>query len=1223
MSNKKWATRKRPTAILAPKCVRATRRKISLLLALIMVFTSIQSVSAFAQEFDDIMPFEYVEFAEIVAFEPLASNVAEQIVPVGTDISMLSFPTTQTVTVHVTTGTALEMPVTTVPAIEIRNIDGITWVSSPPFNPNVPGLYDFTPVLPAGVLVAAGVALPIIAVHVEPSTAIPPPTIRRFDAVTRWETANLLSRGLAPRLTIGLSRPTLYVVEFDTPQNQFISQVTLVTRDGLRFPMESVGTSWMFNDTRWTTPQANSLRGNTISVEVVWQVGHYDVNFDTIVQNLFNMPNVDQNRYTDSLLMPLDVVGPGMTTRAFVLRPNEEPNRGTITPNSGVVPLAPGFTLRSYRGSDFWWIDATEEAVGRTFVFWAHANGVSEVIFATVNEPGSYRIGNLQGMNQFYFYRSFAGSARMETIRFDGRFRLVIDPSGNVFEAVPSNRLEGVRTSLYQRVGNNAVFWDAASYGQENPLFTDRTGFYQWDVPEGWWRVRYELAGYETVTSIWLPVQPEHLEVHVGLVSREAPRVRRATAFPTGVEILFSRYMTLDSLTPENITISQNGVNIPGTVYLIDRESNFLNYDYVHGIIQANGFPTPTVNVQEFASIVRFIPAQELSGEILITINGNVTSYADVAMGANFSETRTVVPEPEYMSAQTVHLRMHESGNIIVNLAPIAAVAGRTVTAVSDNPYIAPVQSRAIVASNGTAILSVNGVLPGAATITLSLEDTLLNTQVAVVVGMPPCIRELLGYDLEDLGIIEVAPTISTANNYTAISLVASSFQVEAAGSPVPTFSLVNAPTGVTIDPTTGVITIEGATAIGVHAFTIVASNSAGTVSQTFTLTVVEDYAATPNDPPIIPPSSRPPSGSWAGGSSTTSSVATGSRRTVRQPSTTSVHQVSGNGGDVQVDVRVHQNNANIRLPLATINRLISTAVENNVVLDLTQLESVQSVIIPRAAIRRFANAGLSIEVKLHHGTVILDAEAAYSLGQLAQSTTVIITVSSVDVRGLDFTEFEAVRLTITSGNQNITELDGLITLSIPSQAQVVVYRLEALLNTIQIASLFDSGLVVFATNVAGTFVIRSGYAQEMQNVTPLQEEAELPVDLPLETTSSIMIPTAPLLRLTIGSVMYQQNGVIGMAEAAPFIYEERTMVPLRLIANVLGAEPLWNESTRTVYVALNGSELSLTIDQPLPDDMGTPMIINDRTFVPMRYVSETLGAYVRWDYSASSVYLY
>lgn len=43
------------------------------------------------------------------------------------------------------------------------------------------------------------------------------------------------------------------------------------------------------------------------------------------------------------------------------------------------------------------------------------------------------------------------------------------------------------------------TLWDASEWDQVSPMLTDEQGKYAWDVPEGWWRVKYEPEGYETV----------------------------------------------------------------------------------------------------------------------------------------------------------------------------------------------------------------------------------------------------------------------------------------------------------------------------------------------------------------------------------------------------------------------------------------------------------------------------------------------------------------------------------------------------------------------------------------------------------------------------------------------------------------------------------------------------------------------------------------------------
>lgn len=116
----------------------------------------------------------------------------------------------------------------------------------------------------------------------------------------------------------------------------------------------------------------------------------------------------------------------------------------------------------------------------------------------------------------------------------------MIDPSGFVYEAVPSNRVEGVTATIfykeyvedmYGEVTEKSVIWDAEAYAQKNPLFTDADGMYQWDVPQGEWMVRFEKDGYETAHTDWLPVPPPQLDVNIGIYQTVMPQVTEAHAY--------------------------------------------------------------------------------------------------------------------------------------------------------------------------------------------------------------------------------------------------------------------------------------------------------------------------------------------------------------------------------------------------------------------------------------------------------------------------------------------------------------------------------------------------------------------------------------------------------------------------------------------------------------------------------------------------------------------
>jgi hypothetical protein len=110
------------------------------------------------------------------------------------------------------------------------------------------------------------------------------------------------------------------------------------------------------------------------------------------------------------------------------------------------------------------------------------------------------------------------------------------------------------------------------------------------------------------------------------------------------------------------------------------------------------------------------------------------------------------------------------------------------------------------------------------------------------------------------------------------------------------------------------------------------------------------------------------------------------------------------------------------------------------------------------------------------------------------------------------------------------------------------------------------------------------------------------------------------IIQLTIGNSVYSVNGVQHAADVAPFIADGRTMVPLRLISEAFDAEVDWDGATRTVSVTRGSMSFSLMLDVPLPNNMGTPVLQEGRTFVPVAFVAESLGATVNWDGATQTV---
>lgn len=113
-------------------------------------------------------------------------------------------------------------------------------------------------------------------------------------------------------------------------------------------------------------------------------------------------------------------------------------------------------------------------------------------------------------------------------------------------------------------------------------------------------------------------------------------------------------------------------------------------------------------------------------------------------------------------------------------------------------------------------------------------------------------------------------------------------------------------------------------------------------------------------------------------------------------------------------------------------------------------------------------------------------------------------------------------------------------------------------------------------------------------------------------------------LRFVIGSTAYTYNGAVRQMDGAPFIDTEygRTMIPLRVVAEVLGAQVGWISETRTATIVHYGVDLAISADEPLPGGMGVPHNVNGRIFVPLRYVAYAFGVDVQWDGANQAAYV-
>lgn len=126
------------------------------------------------------------------------------------------------------------------------------------------------------------------------------------------------------------------------------------------------------------------------------------------------------------------------------------------------------------------------------------------------------------------------------------------------------------------------------------------------------------------------------------------------------------------------------------------------------------------------------------------------------------------------------------------------------------------------------------------------------------------------------------------------------------------------------------------------------------------------------------------------------------------------------------------------------------------------------------------------------------------------------------------------------------------------------------------------------------------------------QAEGATNTDKPAAATKTIV--------LQIGStaVIVDDQAIIN--DVAPVIRNDRTLVPIRVITEALGGQVAWNEAAKEVTLTVNGKEIKMTIGKVLEKYGVAPIIIGGRTFVPVRFVADELGAVTTWDDATKTV---
>lgn len=134
---------------------------------------------------------------------------------------------------------------------------------------------------------------------------------------------------------------------------------------------------------------------------------------------------------------------------------------------------------------------------------------------------------------------------------------------------------------------------------------------------------------------------------------------------------------------------------------------------------------------------------------------------------------------------------------------------------------------------------------------------------------------------------------------------------------------------------------------------------------------------------------------------------------------------------------------------------------------------------------------------------------------------------------------------------------------------------------------------------------------------------AKIPWDYPITEMWTIVDHKKnwDILSMTVDSKDLYVNGKLSFMDVPPIIVENRTFTPARYVAENLGAKVIWGSKKRTVtiehpdnisIVMTIGSKTAIVNGTPVNMDVA-PFIHNNRTYTPARFVAEYLRADVEY----------
>ncbi len=255
--------------------------------------------------------------------------------------------------------------------------------------------------------------------------------------------------------------------------------------------------------------------------------------------------------------------------------------------------------------------------------------------------------------------------------------------------------------------------------------------------------------------------------------------------------------------------------------------------------------------------------------------------------------------------------------------------------------------------------------------------------------------------------------------------------------------------------------------------------------------------------------------------------------------------------------------------------------------------------------------------VKIDGQSVSVDAAGHFNEIITISGNSAVMTVTATDFAGNSVQEVIHVSLDTTPPALTVTS-------PIPFQE---VHKLPVLVQ-----GTTEPGATVTVNDKTATVDASGGFLYGLYEISEgeasiIQVVAKDVAGNATTETINIKYIKTTIIKLQVKNTVAMINATTISLDAPPIIKNGRTMVPVRFISEALGAEVSWDPVFQIIDIMLGSDTIRLQIGKNFASvnnkkiEMDTaPIIDRGRTMVPVRFISEALGAEVVWDDATKTV---